>query len=246
MGCLGLISVLLFFPIFIEYLIEEGFIFENVFKSLVVIFLMGALIALPSWFLYWGFTMRWEYKDRGKNAIADFWKSFWSGNVPRIVDIWVEQPTVNDYLKRLGKYPEEISDADIRLGEEFGDDEYVVFDFYRGIMHVDVYVYIPVKQMKKLQKVIDCKPYKIEKVDERYVLRYRDGEEVEITVEDVEVIKFLDALVNSQPENIEYIKRLKEQLLSGKLTPRDYILRMFDYKFFGKKKVSKLNQRKSL
>ena len=75
MGCLSLIALFLFSQIFVEVLIES----HSFIRDLGIIIICMFILILPtSFILYWGFTMRWEYKDGGKNAVADFWKKYWS------------------------------------------------------------------------------------------------------------------------------------------------------------------------
>ncbi len=243
MGCLGLVftftlvSIFLGNPLFVVGKTKHNL--RNIILFSIFFILWNVLI---SFILYWGFMMRWEYKDGGKNAVKDFWKKFWSGKVPRLADIRVEQPMVEDYLKQMGKYiedltPGEIGDAYVKLKKEFGDERYVIFDFYRGIMHVDVYVYIPVRIFEKLSKILDGRKYRLKRIGEkRYALIYEDGEKVEITDEDYEVLRFLEMLVKTQGENIKYIKRLKDELASGKLNLHEYIVDAYNYKFFGRRK----------
>ena len=239
MGCLGLgvIFTMVFFDM-------ESVYHGHISWVLNPLNFLGYLliIIITSWILYWGFTMRWEYKDGGKNAVKDFWEKFWSGKVPRLADIRVEQPTVEDYLKHMGKYiedlsPGEIGDAYVKLKKEFGDERYVIFDFYRGIMHIDVYVYIPVRIFEKLGKIMDGKKYRLNRIGEKkYALIYEDGEKVEITDKEYEVLRFLEMLVKTQGENIKYIKRLKDELASGRLNLHEYIVDAYRFKFFGKMK----------
>jgi len=112
----------------------------------------------------------------------------------------------------------------------------VVFDFYRGIMHVDVYVYIPVRVFMKLEKILDGRRYDVIKRGDKKVLRYEDGEEIELSDEEYETLRFLDVLVRTQPENIMYIKDLKDRLKSGRIDLREYILEAYRFKFWGKRK----------
>ena len=123
MGCLGL-GVLFTMVFFDMERVYQGHISWVLNPLNFLGYLL--IIIITFWILYWGFTMRWEYKEGGKNAINDFWKKFWSGKVPRLVDIRVEQPTVEDYLKQMGRYiedlsPGEIGDAYVKLKKEFGN-----------------------------------------------------------------------------------------------------------------------------
>ncbi len=226
MGCLGLGALFIIVKIILSNL--------YFLKSPLHLLSALSLILYTSIILYWGFLMRWEYKDGGKNAVEDFWKKFWRGKVPRLVDIRVEQPGLEDYVKRLGKYPEdltseELADMFLKLKKEFGDEEYVVFDFYRGIMHV--YVYIPVRVFMKLEKILDGRRYDVIKRGDKKVLKYEDGEEIELSDEEYETLRFLDVLVRTQPENIMYIKDLKDRLKSGRIDLREYILEAYRFKF---------------
>ena len=79
MGCLGLTA--LFTMVFFDM--------ERVYQGHISWVLnplnfLGYLliIIITFWILYWGFTMRWEYKNGGENAVNDFWKKFWRGEVP--------------------------------------------------------------------------------------------------------------------------------------------------------------------
>ena len=101
-------------------------------------------------------------------------------------------------------------------------------------MHVDVYVYIPVRIFEKLGKILDGKKYLLKRIGEKkYVLIYEDGGKVGITDEDYEVLRFLEMLVKTQEENIKYIKRLTDELASGRLNLREYIIDAYRFKFFG-------------
>ncbi len=234
MGCLPLIAFLIVVQIFISN--------PNLLSSPPHVLSALALLGITVFIFYWGFVMRWEYKEGGKNAVADFWKKYWGGKVPRLVDIRVEQPSLDDYVKQLGKYPEDLGPGElgekyVKFKEEFGDDEYVVFDFYRGIMHVDVYVYIPVRTFMKLEKLLDGRKYRVLKNGK--ILRYEDGEEIELSEDEYEALRFLSILAEKQPENIRYIRELKERLKTGRIGLREYIIDAYRFKFWGKKKKVK-------
>ncbi len=165
-----------FSQIFVEVLVES----HSFIRDLGIIIICMFILILPtSLILYWDFTMRWEYKDGGKNAVADFWKKYWSWKVPRLVDIRVEQLSLDSYLRQLGKYPEnltagELGDLYLKFKGEFGDDRYAIFDFYRGIMYVDVYVYVPLRAFMKLGENFRREKYSVIKRGKRKILRYED------------------------------------------------------------------------
>ena len=233
MGCLPLIAFFIVVEIFISN--------PNLLSSPPHVLSTLALLGITVFILYWGFTMRWEYKDGGKNAVADFWKKYWRGKVPRLVDIRVVQPTVEDYLRQRGMYPEDLKPGElgemyVQFKKEFGDERYVLFDFYRGIMHVDVYVYIPLRQFKKLERIIEDTRYKIIKKNGKTVLKYEDGEEIELNDEDYEALRFLEILLKTQAENIKYILDLKIGLKTGRIGLREYIIEAYRFKFWGKKR----------
>ncbi len=233
MGCLGLGVIFIIVQSLLEY--------PQQMKMFSVIIVTIGIFLMTSFILYWGFTMRWEFKDGGKNAVADFWKKYWGGKVPRLVDIRVVQPTVEDYLRQRGMYPEdlklgELGEMYVQFKKEFGDERYVLFDFYRGIMHVDVYVYIPLRQFKKLERILEDTRYKIIKKDGKTVLKYEDGEEIELNDEDYEALKFLEILLKTQAENIKYILDLKIGLKTGRIGLREYIIDAYRFKFWDKKR----------
>jgi len=90
------------------------------------------------------------------------------------------------------------------------------------------------RRWRSLRKCSRDRNYRIIESKDYVQIIYSDGSTVTLRGDDLELYRFLDMLLKTQQENIEIIRKLKSELLSGKISMRDYLSKYYKFRYFGK------------
>ncbi|GEM_PF-6343969 len=187
---------------FIGFVVSVWGLSYNSDNFLAVLFLSLIVLAISLGVLYVGIQMKWDTIGEGKHAVERFKKDYERGKLPKLRDVFIE---------------------------EYNGEESMKFIFDRGTWKLSVWVYIPMREYRKLSELLDGKIAEEKDSEGVMEIKLKDGRRIYLEGDERESYRFLKLLWKTQRDRIKKVVELREKLMMGEIDVQTYVREVMKY-----------------